>query len=206
MTYRTLAACSILALSLGASPVSAQKEKRPNTAGIGFVVGPKGERPHLAGLNAVLMLTDDQKQKLALAREDTLGSEGLRTASRKVKEDPNATEAERQAARRASEAAQGEFDRRVAGILTPAQKELVQRFESLYLQAKEAVAAEYEQKLVGSKGNRDETARLREEARTALAADFARRVRETLTPEQRAAFELAAAEEKQAAAKQKPEN
>jgi len=197
MRDRPLLALAALAFGLAAAPVAAQKEKRPDISGFRFVTGPKGERPHVPGLNAALLLTDEQKEKLDLARQETIGSEAVVSAARKVKGDPNATDAERQTARKLSEEAQGQYDRRVAEILTPAQKELVQRFQVLYGQAREAVAAGYGPRLTAAKGNEAETARLRTEAQNALKADFTRRVSEIMTPEQRAAFERAAAEEKQ---------
>jgi Spy/CpxP family protein refolding chaperone len=133
------------------------------------------------------------------ARYETTGSPALRDAGRKVKENANATDAEREAVRKLHTEAEGQYDHRVAEILTPAQKELILRLQVLYGQAREAVGKEYEAKLVASKGNKEETARLRDEARAALNADFARRVNEILTAEQRTAFEQAAADEKRRA-------
>jgi Spy/CpxP family protein refolding chaperone len=204
MACRYLPILIVLALNL--APASAQKETRPDISRFSFVTGPKGDRPHVPGLNAVLLFTGEQKEKLVLARQETVGSEAVRSAGRKVKNDPNATEADRQAARKLSEEAQAQYDRRVAEILTPAQKALVQRLQVLYGQAREAVAAEYGPKLTASKGNEPETVKLRLEARDALTADFTRRVNEILTPEQRAAFERAAAEEKERDAAVKPKN
>lgn len=197
MRSRCDAAAVALALVLAATPAGAQKEKRPDISGFRFVTGPKGDRPHFPGLNAVLLLTDAQKEKLLLARQETVGSEAVVAASRKVKENPDAPEADRQAARKLSDEAQGQFDRRVAEILTPAQKELLQSLQVLYGQAREAAAAEYGLRLVEAKGNEAETMRLREAARSFVITDFIRRLEEIMTPEQRAAFERAAAEEKQ---------
>lgn len=206
MRHGYLAALLGLLVSLCAVPAYAQKEKRVDLSGFTFVTGPKGDRPHLPGLNAVLLLTDDQAEKLFTARRETVGNEALLAAGRRVKGDPNATEADRQAVRKAAEQAQLQFDHQVAEILTPAQKELVQRLQVLYGQARDAVSAEYGPKLIGAKGNDAETMRLRQEAREALNADFLRRVNEILTPEQRAAFERAAAEEKRRETAPKPKN
>lgn len=194
--WRVLAGLA-LSFSVVAAPATAQKEKRPDVSSFSFVTGPKGDRPHVPGLNAVLMLTDEQKEKLVLARQETVGSEAVLAAGRKVKTDPNAAEADRLAARKLSEEAQAAYDRRVAEILTPAQKELIGRLQVLYGQAREAQTTEYGPKLVAAKGNQEETARLRQEAADFLNADFARRVNEILTLEQRAAFERAAAEERE---------
>jgi Spy/CpxP family protein refolding chaperone len=177
----------------------AQKEKRPDITGFSFVSGPKGDHPNVPGLNAILGLTDEQKLRLVQARDETIGSAALRDAGRKVKENPNATDADREAVGKLRAEAEGQYDHRVAEILTPAQKELILRLQVLYGQAREAVGKEYEGKLVASKGNKEETMRLREEARTALTADFTRRVNEILTAEQRAAFQQAGADEKRRA-------
>lgn len=189
----------VVGLLLLGSPALAQKEKRPDISGFSFISGPKGDHPALPGLNAILGLTDDQKLRLMQARDETTGSPALRDAGRKVKENANATDAEREAVRKLHTEAEGQYDHRVAEILTPAQKELILRLQVLYGQAREAVGKEYEAKLVASKGNKEETARLRDEARAALNADFARRVNEILTAEQRTAFEQAAADEKRRA-------
>jgi len=191
-----LALILALAALTGAAPAGAQKAKRAEAGSFRFVSGPKGEWPHVPGLNAVLLLTVEQLEKLALAREETLGSEAVVAAGRKVKTDPNATEADREAARKATAEAQGQYDRRVGEILTPAQKELVLRLQVLYGQAVEAAGAGYQAKLVAAKGNKEETARLRQEMQDARSADFIRRVREILTLEQLKAFERAADEEK----------
>lgn len=207
MNYLRMSALVVLSFGLVAGPVSAQKEKRPDVSGFRFIAGPKGDRPHVPGLNAVLQLSDEQKEKLVRVRQETLGSEAVVAAGRKVKGDLNATETDRQAARKLSEEARASYDRRVAEILTTKQMELVQSLQVIYGQAREAVATEYGPRLVGAKGNEAETAKLRQEARDALHTDFIRRVNEILTTEQRAAFERSAAEEKQAAgAKSKAKN
>jgi hypothetical protein len=191
----------IVAAGLGllSAPAVAQKEKRPDVSGFSFISGPKGDHPTVPGLNAILGLTDDQKVRLVQARRESIGSDALMDAGRKVKENPNATDADREAVRKLRAEAEGQYDHRLAEILTPAQKEMILRLQVLYVEAREATGKDYEGKLVASKGNKEETARLREEARQALNADFIRRVNEILTTEQRTAFERAAADEKRRA-------
>jgi len=197
-------AALVVACGLFAAPVLAQKQSRPDLRSFSFISGPKGDRPQVPGLNAVLLLTGEQAAKLDAARAETIGSEAVVSAGRKTKSDPNATDADRASARKLRDDAQAQFEHRVGEILSPAQKELVQRLQVLYTQAREASSAEYGPKLVNAKGNQAETTRLREEMRTALSADFTRRVNEILTPEQRAAFESAAAEEKRSEQNAKP--
>jgi hypothetical protein len=195
----------VLTLVGGAGALADEKKAPAEIGGLRLISGAKGQRPHIPGLNAALLLTPDQRERLAAAHAETLGSEAVIAASRKVKGDPNASEADRAAARKLAEDAQAAFDRRVQEVLTPAQRELVGRFQVLYGQAQEAVAQEYGPRLVGSKGNPEETRRLRAEAAEKLAAEAARRVSEVLSLEQRAAFERAAAlERERAATKAKP--
>lgn len=191
-------------VAAGVSAPAGEKKAAADVGSLRLVVGAKGQRPHVPGLNATLLLTAEQRERLAAAHAETLGSEAVVAASRKVKGDPNASEADRAAARKLAEDARAAYDRRVQEVLTPAQQELVARFQVLYGQAQEAVAQEYGPRLVGAKGRAEETARLRAEAAEKLAADFARRVTEILTADQRAAFDAAAARERERSAKPKP--
>lgn len=196
-----------LVLALAASPTWAgetQKKPGAEVRGLRFISGPKGQRPHLPGLNAALLLTDQQKARLAALHSETLASEAVLSASRKVKSDPNATEADREAARKLAAEARDNFDRKSREILTPSQRELLDRVQVLYHQALEDVAREFAPQLVASKGNKEETLRLRTASAEKLAAEFARRASEILTPEQRGAFEREAALERAAALKEKP--
>lgn len=194
-----------LALAGGGGALRAEKKAAADLGGLRLVAGAKGQRPHVPGLNSALLLTAQQRERIAAAHAETLGSAAVIAASRKVKGDPNASEADRAAARKLAEDARAAFDGRVQEVLTPTQRELVGRFQVLYGQAQEAVAQEYGPRLVGAKGRAEETARLRAEAAAKLAADFARRVTEILTAEQRGAFDAEAARERErSASKSKP--
>jgi len=202
----TIGLALVLVLVGGAGARGGERKAAADGESVRLVVGPKGQRPHVPGLNAALLLTPEQRERIAVTHAETLGSEAVVTASRKVKGDPNASEADRAAARKLAEDARAAFDRRVREVLTPAQREVIERFQVLYGEAQEAVAQEFGPRLVGAKGRVEETARLRAEAADRLTADFARRVTEILTAEQRAAFDAEAARERErAAAKPRPQ-
>ena len=192
---RLIAVALVLSAGL-AGGSAAQKAKRADVSNVLFITGPKGHRPHLPGLNAALLLSAEQKEQLATAYAETLQSKKLRETGRKVKTDPNASATDREAVRMLKEQAQTEFDRRVSQVLTAPPTELIGRFQILYAESVEAVGTEFRQRLVDSKGDKAAAEQLRKQSREALNADFARRVGEILTPEQRAAFEKAAADEK----------
>ena len=195
MKTRLILTAVMVAGVMSGSPAQAQKEKSADVGGVSFISGPKGDRPRVPGLNAALLLSPDQKLQLAAAYDETLRSEALQEAGRKVKTNPQASEADREAVRVLKEQAQADFDRRVSQILSAPQKELIQRFNVLYGQSVEATGTEFRQKLVDAKGDKALTEQLRNQQREMLNADFARRVSEILTVEQRGAFDRAVAED-----------
>jgi hypothetical protein len=193
-------ACSI--------PALAEKEKRPDVSGFPFFIGAKGAPVRVPGLNAILLLTDEQKQKIHMAQQETVNSEAVAGAARTVKTDPNATEAQKQAARQAVQAAQEDLRKRVTAILTSEQKTLIERIHVIHEQVASDVSAEFQARFAASKGNEEEAKRVRKEAEEKRLAEFTRKVGEILTAEQREAMTKAAAEEKQRAdeAAVKPKN
>jgi hypothetical protein len=185
------------------TPALAQKEKPSDVSNIPFWKGLKGgyAKAYVPGLNAVLALSDQQKEELIAAQDDTVGAETVREAGRKVKADASATEAQRQAAREITERAQNEFQARIAKILTAEQKALIANVSAAYEDVRNAVAQEFQQRYVAAKGNEQETANVRKEAQEKTDADFRARLAGMLSSEQNLALAKAAAEEKQRAAK-----
>ena len=82
------------------------------------------------GLNAAIALSDEQKQKLAAAIDETIDRREVRAAMAFGKLNPKATEEEKQKARRLVEQARAELQRRVAEILTPQQKALIEKINA----------------------------------------------------------------------------
>ena len=193
----------VIGLALVPTTAMAQKEKRPDVSGFPFWKAPKvgHSKPFVPGLNAVLMLSDEQKEKVVAAQRETIDSETVREAGRKVKTNPNAGEAERQAAREVMERVQTDLDVRVAVILTAEQKALIENINAAYDEVRNAVGQEFQPRYAAAKGNEQEAANVRKEALEKTEADFVRRLSGMLSSEQNLALAKAAAEEKERAAK-----
>lgn len=173
----------------------------PSGAILGFKG--KGDTPHAIeleypGIVGALLLTDEQKQQLHAARDETIDTEEVRAAGRKVKGDPDATEADRQKARELMTKARAQLEQRVATILTEEQKTLVARISTAATESRKAAYEALQSEFSGAKGDDEKTANLRNQLTEKARADFALRMNRTLTPEQEAAYQKAAADQKEA--------
>jgi len=192
-----------------ALPAAAQKQKANDLAGFPLLWSAKKNPltgPFIPGLNAALLLSAEQKEKLLTARAETLDDEKLRGLGTKVKLNPNASEAERDAAQRAQEVARGQFQTRVEAILTPEQRKLVGTINGLYDESLNAAQEEYrgqfEQVVKTDKARQEE---LRREVQQKVLKNFRARLEGNLTKEQWAALtQAAAAEEAVAKSQEKP--
>lgn len=194
----------ILLLGLLAAPAGAQKQKSTDLAGFPLLWSAKKNPlagPFIPGLNAALLLSDEQKEKLITAREETLGNEKLQSLGTKVKLNPNASEAEREAAHKAHEEARDQFKFRIEAILTPDQRKLVgvinTLFEEVVTATHEAYRSQFDQVVKTDKAKADE---LRQEVQQKVVKDFRSRLEGTLSKEQWAAL-TKAAEAEEAVAK-----
>jgi hypothetical protein len=200
MRTRSLAALIAL-LCAAASPALADQKKktgRPDPSGLPLWSAkgtPLAGRQYVPGLNAALLLSDEQVESLHAAWRETLGSPEQREKGRRFKETPNPTEEQRKEVRLLREAAHGRLQSQVAAILRPAQRDLMVSIEVLYGQAQETVKADLASAFALKKSDPEEAERLQRSLNERLAADFRRRLEEVLTPEQRLAFQAAAAEE-----------
>lgn len=192
-----------------ALPAAAQKQKANDLAGFPLLWSAKKNPltgPFIPGLNAALLLSAEQKEKLLTARAETLDDEKLRGLGTKVKLNPNASEAERDAAQRAQEVARGQFQTRVEAILTPEQRKLVGTINGLYDESLTAAQEEYrgqfEQVVKTDKARQEE---LRREVQQKVLKNFRARLEGNLTKEQWAELtQAAAAEEAVAKSQEKP--
>ncbi len=190
--------CTVLAL-----PALAQKQKSTDLSGFPLLWSAKKTPltgPFIPGLNAALLLSDEQREKLLAAREETLSNEKLQKLGAGVKLNPNASDAEREAARKANDEARNQFKTRVEAILTPEQRKLVERLNGIYDEAltaaQEAYRGQLEQVVKTDKARMEE---LRKELREKGLTDFKARLEGTLSKEQWAAISKAAAAEETAA-------
>lgn len=182
----------LVALAL---PASAQKQKYTDLAGFPLLWSAKKNPlagPFIPGLNAALLLSDEQKEKLITAREETLGNEKLRSLGTKVKLNPNASEAERTAAQNAHEEARGQFQTRVEAILTPEQRKLVGIINTVFDEVLTATHEAYQDKFAQLKGDKAGAEELRKEAQAKTFKDFRTRLEGTLSKDQWAALTKAA--------------
>jgi hypothetical protein len=190
---------SLLLLSLCAalaSPALAQKQKSNDLTGFPLLwVGKKNPLagPFIPGLNAALQLSDEQKVKLMAARDETIANEKLQSLGAKVKLNPNASEAEREAVQKAREEAQGQFKTQVEIILTPEQRKLIgiinTLFDEVTTATQEAYRTQFEQVVKTDKARAEE---LRQEVQQKTIKDFRARLEGTLSKEQWAALNKAA--------------
>lgn len=178
------------------------KEMQLTIGNFPFWTAPKREYADqfVPGLNAVLLLTQEQIVKLHEARRETIDSDAVRPIRQK---DPNATEAERTAIQKRLADAQASLRVRVSNILTAEQRSLIDQINAAHAEAVKQVAEQFQARLIASKGNDQEQENLRKEIRERTSADFVQKVQATLTPAQRIAFDKAAEAEKAAALKPK---
>lgn len=186
-----------IALLLTASAVAV--EKKPAIGNFPFWSAPKREHADqfVPGLNAALLLSPEQIEQLHAARRETIDSETLRAATRK---DPNLTEAQREAAHKLVSDAQASLRIMVSNILTADQRALVERINAVHQEVQKSVLDEFQPKLSASKGDDQVQERLRNEMRERVSSDLRSKLDGLLSPNQKAAFDQAAADE-QAAAK-----
>ena len=188
-------------LAIWALPVQAQKGKSGDLGGFPLWSMKKNPlaQPFVPGLNAALLLTDPQKEKLWAAREEIMGNEKLQKLGAAIKQNPNASEAERDTARQAFEAARDQFRDRVDAILTAEQRKLVSTLNGIFEEVTEATHDAYRERAAQLKGDKAGLAELQNEAREKITRDFRARIEGLLNKEQWAALNQAAEAEAEAA-------
>jgi hypothetical protein len=180
--------------------------KKPTIGNFPFWSQPKQEfsDQFVPGLNAALLLSDEQIVKLQEARKETIDNEKTRPMKDKEK-DANLPEAEREARRKVIQEAYANLRTKVSNILTAEQRTLIEQINAAHLEITKAAADEFGPQLTSAKGNDDLQKRLQQEKRDRIAANFKARLENILSPNQKAAWEAAAAQEIANAAKPKPQ-
>lgn len=195
--------CTLLASALLASSALAAPEKQKgggDVNGYPFWTGGKkaGAVPQFVpGLNAALLLTESQKEQLAAARAEMMNDEGAKAARGLSKSDPNVTQEQRDKARAAVDAATAKMRERVATILTPEQKALIEKINAAYAAAQEDTGIIYAEKFASPSIKLDPEARRRLQAEKSQDTEegFLHKLDTILSPEQKAAMTRAAEEE-----------
>lgn len=195
---RALALTVVFALAASALAV----EKKPAIGNFPFWSAPKREfsDQFVPGLNAALLLSPQQIEQLHAARRETIDNETLRSTTRK---DPNLSETQREANRKLVSDAQASLRIKVSNILTADQRALIERINAVHQEVGKAVSEEFQPKLVASKGDDQAQEKFRQEMRERVSADFRSRLDGLLSPNQKAAFDQAAADEQDSAKKAK---
>ena len=199
----------LLTAAIALSSLAATAQRRPNVRGLLVWPGP-AERgggalvmQYVPGLDAALLLTDEQIDKIATAQ--TAQRETIKAAvGDKNPRDPNLTEAEKETMRKAYEEANAKLRETVTGILNADQKALIQKVGAAHEDLLKTVEAEFRQKAVAiPRDDQEAHTKLYKEMRDKVEADFTKMLDTLLTTEQRAAVAKAAAEEKKRAEEQK---
>lgn len=187
--------CTVLAL-----PALAQK-KVGNLGGFPLWTAKKGPLagPFIPGLNAALLLTEEQKTKLHAAREETLGNPELQKLGAAIKQNPNATEVDRAAATKAFEEARGQFKTRIEAILTAEQRKQVADLSTVFEEVSAATSEAFRERFAQFKGDKAGAAEIYKQANEQTAKDFKARLEGLLSKDQWAALNQAEAEEVAAA-------
>lgn len=189
-------------LAAAAQPALAQKAKTHDLAGFPLWSAKKNPLtgPFVPGLNATLLLTDEQKGKLIAAREEIMGNEKLQKLGATIKQNPNASEAERDAARKVFEEARDQFKDRVDTILAPEQRKLVGTLNGVFEEVTGATHEAFRDRAAQLKGDKAGMEELQKEVREKVNKDFRNRIEGLLSKAQWLAF-TQAVEAEEAAAK-----
>lgn len=202
MSSRTLPMVVAAGLFLVIAPAHAQKEKKPSLPPGDLFFSMKGQpfamERVFPGVVGALLLTDEQKLKLHEALNETVRSEAFQTAGKTIKLDPNATDAQKEEARKLIQEARTKLQQQVAGVLTQEQKALVERLQTAATEAHQVAREKLEAEFIAAKGDKPRMEEVNKKMREEAVAEFNRKLVGILTAEQRDGMEKAAAQQKAA--------
>lgn len=185
--------------SLGAA------EKQKGRGGADYPFWTTAKRGSVAqfvpGLNAVLQLSDAQREQIAAARDEVLNDEAVKATRGLAKGDPNVTAEQREKARAVLAAVQARLGERVAAILTPGQNSLIEKINAAYAAAVEETGIVYAEKFASVKADEGARRRIQQEKTQDTEEQFLHKLDALLTPPQKEAMTRAAEEEERQQAK-----
>jgi hypothetical protein len=191
----------VAALLAFSAPFAVAKEKALDVADYPFYASAKrGAVPQFVpGLNAVLQLTPAQQEQISAARVEFLNDESLKAARGISKNDPSVTNEQREKARATLDAATARLRDRVAAILSPEQKALIEKINQAYAAAVEDTGIVYADKFATVKADEVARRRIQEEKAQDTEEQFLHKLDAILTPAQREAMKTAAEAEQRRA-------
>jgi len=200
---RKLSVVLLSAFAALATINAAEKQKTSDVNSYPFWTGGKkagAVTQFMPGLNAALQLSETQKEQIAAARDEMMNDEGVKAARGISKSDPSVTAEQREKAKAVVEAATARFREKVAAILTPEQKTLIEKINAAYAAAVEDTGIVYAEKFASPSVKADPAARqrLQEEKSQDTEEGFLHKLDAILTPPQKEAVAAAAKEEEQA--------
>jgi hypothetical protein len=180
------------------------KDKTPSPPSgdmLGFTMkgNPAALERTFPGINAALLLSEEQMKKLHAARAETIGSDAAKEAGKLLKSDPNATEAQREAAKKTLNELRSELQNKVRVVLTADQQTLVQKLNDTSIEIHKKVREALEAEFSAAKGNDEAQKEVYEKYRKQLQDEFNTQIIQVLSPAQLEAVKKAAEAQKAAA-------
>ena len=202
MKYPKLWMTLTAAACLSAAGAQAQKSKSPSQPPGNLFFSLKGQpfalERLIPGIQAALLLTEDQKRKLTEALEGTIWSEPVKSAGRKLKADPNGNDARTSEAKKVIEEAHARLHEQVAGTLTQEQKNLIVRINAAAAEAHVNARKKLEIEFTADKADKSRQEQLNRELRKAAQIELSNILTAILSADQREAMERAAQEQRAA--------
>ena len=177
--------------------VAAEKQATTDLGNYPFWSSKKrGPTPQFVpGLTAALQLSDAQKKDIAAAREEMMNDAAVKAARGISKSDPNVTAEQRDKARATVDAANARLAERVAAILTPEQKSLIEKINVAYAGAVDDTGIVYEEKFASVKADQAARKRIQDEKNQDIEEHFYGKLDGILSTSQKEAMTRAAEEE-----------
>jgi len=150
------------------------------------------------GITAAFMFSEEQKTALNEVYQQTVGSPEVRAKASSLKNNPAATDADRETVQRQMEDARAELQKRVDKILTPEQKALIPKIQNAATEAQKGAREAFAPDFAVAKGDKAKSDDLRERVRVEAEDQFVQQLQKFLTPAQIEAVRQAAEQQQQA--------
>jgi hypothetical protein len=150
------------------------------------------------GIVAAFMFSEDQKMALNEEYQETVADPQLREKGASLKNNPAATDAEREEMRKQQNEARAELQKRAEMILTPEQKALIPKIQDAANQALKGAREAFAADLGAAKGDKAKSKDLDEKIRVEAEDLFVQQLEKFLTPAQMEAVRQAAIAQREA--------